>query len=1111
MLAFDVASHCFVALQRLALPACASQRCPGWQVVVDALARCVVVSSLDGAFAASAVVSPRRDLAQPLAGFVADGGLALQRPCWSLCFCDSSAGSPPTLMALLPTDECDAAGDGPQVAVLTVGGESHVRLHNILCCGLAGMTALEVLPVPGAPGLAILLCVGSVALVRLGESASVAFAVDTDAVPAAWLWLPRTDEGGMPALLLAADVGTLTLVQVDDKAMALYATAISAPNENAHAWPCISALAWLPDGCLLVSSHDGDGNVLRLPDVTSHRLAEPLVPTVVCTVPSTAPAVDVVAHGGALVLASGTKWSGTLRELHTGLEVRQLLISPPNFAATGVWPISTAAGAVHDVLIVSFVDATRALALCTSDWLDVSDALGLDVQTPTLAAGMLEDGVLVQVCAHGVRAVALQRTAAHGLRGSLLHDWSLSALHAVSALQPAATPPAPDAVSVAAVGHGVVLLGVAHAKALVLLRLLRQPGGVHLAPVRVVPLVSEVSCMCIARSGAAQLCAPGTAPDAGVAVVGSYSPLVTLYTLAAGAELETIACWAPGADTELLSHGVAAPRDLLPHSVHVAALAGGAGACVLVGTRGGALLRLERSAPMRALCCANVRLLGRLPLGLAPLGADPLSGDVLALSDRPWLVRLVSGTQRVDVQPLAPPADGVALCAALLTPPGSPPCILLVNGSRLRLVTLPGAPHHRVASTATPLWCAPRRLFPHGSSKALLVGYALAPAETSGTLRHELIAMHLASGMAVSSVARLRTGESVHALSVWYSPETDDTLVLVGTSLALQPGAPPEECPLGRLLVMRLDVHPAADSLGDADDDGEPAGPHLTGSSKWFVVGEAHLPGAVLSVAGGPSGFIAASAGATVYALHLMPGPGVPAALSSLERIASVRLRDVVTGLAWDGVTLAACDARDGAHLLLLSPEQRSLDFICSERARRPACALTSSGDCAAGIDRDGFFFSFSTAVTLAEGEEAESAGDAGGLIVNAQYGVGTALSAICSSGGTLGAPSFVVSTMLGGVVAFKPLAADTFALLAEAEACVAAHPLTAPLLGGDHAAMRGGPPLRRRVLDGDLLSQLLHLPERLQREVLSQSPSCAMGDDAGVQRILELMCAALG
>ena len=1074
---------------------------------MDGLARCVVVSSLDGTFAATAVVSATRDLAQPLSGFVADGSTALHRPCWSFSFCDTSAESPPTLAALLPSDECDASADGPHVAVLTVvGGGSRILLHHVLSCGMADTNVLEVLPVPGAPGLAVLLCIGAVALVRLGESASVVFAIDTesaDAVPAAWLWLPRAGEDSMPELLLADDKGALAVVQVDAQTLALYTTRISPPNVNAQAWSCISALAWLPDGCLLACSHDGDGHVLRLPERTNYRLADPLVTTVVTTVPSTAPAVDVVAHGGAVVLGSGTRLSGTLRELHTGVEVRQLLLSPPNFAATGMWPISTSSGTAHDVLIVSFVDATRALALHTSEWLDVSDTLGLNVASPTLAASMLEDGVLVQVCAGGVRAMALQRAEAGGVRGASLHDWSLASLSAS---------PASDAVTVAAVGHGFVLLGVAHAKTLVLLRLLRQPGGVRFVPVRVVSLAAEASCICIARSGAARLGVSDAASpnDAGIAVIGTYQPLVTLYSLASGIELEALTSWAPDADTELLGHSE--PRDMLPHSVHVAAFADSAGVCVLVGTRGGALLRLEHSARLRALCCTNVRLLGRLPLGLAPLGADALTGDVLALSDRPWLVRLVSGMQRVDVQPLAPPAAGVASCAAPLTPPGAPPCVLLVNGSRLRLVTLLGAPHHRVTSSVTPLGCAPRRLHPHRSSGALLVSYALTPEETGGVVRHELIAMHVASRVPVSSVARLRTGESVHALALWHSPETGDTLVLVGTSLGLQPGTPPEECPLGRLLVMRMDVHPVAGSPVVADVDEETTGPRLTGSSKWFVVGEAHLPGAVLTVAGGPGGYVAASSGATVYALQLLPGPGLPAALSSLERVAAVRLRDVVTGLAWNGAVLAACDARDGAHLLSLNSEHRALEFICSERTRRPACALASSADCVGGIDRDGCFFSFSSAVPLTVGQEAERSGDVGGLAVYARYGVGCALSAICSSDATMpGAPTFVVSTVLGGVLSFRPLAEGTFALLAEAEACVAAHSLTAPLLGGDHAALRGGPPLRRRVLDGDLLAQLLRLPERLQREVLSQCPSCAMDDEASVLRILELVGAALG
>ena len=1114
MLAFDVASHRFEALQRLALPGSSAPcRHLGWRVAVDTLARCVVVSSLDGSLAATAIVRAGRDLAQPLSGFVADGGLALQRPCWSLSFCHTSAESPPTLVALLPSDQGDASVDGHQLAVATVDGSSHIVLHHILSCGLAEISALEVLPVPGAPGLVVILCVGLIALVRIGESARVVFAIDFQpaaAVPAAWLWFPRAAESDMPTFLLANDMGTLAAVQVDVKSMSLVTTALSPPNSNAQAWPCISSLAWLLGGCLLVCSHDGDGRVVLLPELSGSKLPdEPVVARLVSTIPSTAPAVDIVDHNGALVLGSGTKLSGTLRQLHTGVEVRQLLLSAPTFAVTAVWPISSGVDAAHDALVISFVDATRALELHTSDWQDVSDELALITQSPTLAAGLLETGVLVQVCSHSVRAVALQHTITGGISGVVLHDWYLSALSAFPALQQTAAVHAPDAVTAAAVGHGFVLLGIAHAKALVLLHLICETSCVHFAPVRILLLAAEASCLCIARCDAARLSAFGApTSNEAMAVVGTYLPLVTLYSLAPGAELEALASWTPDDDTAWRGQGVTESRDLLPHSVHIAAFTDFAGVCVLVGTRGGALLRLECGTQPRTLCCTNVRLLGRLPLGLAPLGAYALTGDVLALSDRPWLIRFVSGMQRVDVQPLAPPAASVASCATVLTPPGVQPCVLLVNGARLRLVSLLGAPHHSVTSTSTPLWSAARRLHSHQRSGALLVSYALSPEETNGAIRHELIAIHLATGLPVSSVARMRTGESVHAMAVWQSSETDDMLVLVGTSLGLQPGTPAEECPLGRLLVMRLDVHRVAGSPA-VDEDGEPTGPRLTGSSKWLVVSEAHLPGAVLAVAGGPGNLVAVSSGATVYALQLLPGHGVPAAISSLERIATVRLRDVVTGLAWHGAALAACDARDGAHLLQLNAEQRSLEFICSERERRQARALASCADCAAGIDAEGCFFSFGTAVPLAVGQEAERAGDAGGLTINAQYGIGCTLSAICASSASA-SPSFAVSTMLGGVVNVKPVDAATFALLAEVEACAATHPLTAPLLGEDHLVLRGGSPLHRRVLDGDLLTQLLHLPERLQRDVLSRCPSCTMDEDASMMHVLELLSAAL-
>jgi hypothetical protein len=249
-----------------------------------------------------------------------------------------------------------------------------------------------------------------------------------------------------------------------------------------------------------------------------------------------------------------------------------------------------------------------------------------------------------------------------------------------------------------------------------------------------------------------------------------------------------------------------------------------------------------------------------------------------------------------------------------------------------------------------------------------------------------------------------------------------------------------------------------------------------------------------------------------VFCLQLQPGAGAPAALASLERVASVRLRHVVTGLAWDGDSLVACDDRDGAHLLRLAAPAtplapRALQLLASERAARPACGVAVASGCAVGIDRDGYAFSFSAA-TSAENNTGEAADtssrDASGLSITARYrlgGVPTAVRAVVNPGG---GAAFTVATLLGGVVMLSPLTMPQFEALCEAEACAAVHPVTAPLLGAEHAAARGGVPAARRVLDGDLLAQLLLLPAQLQRAVLSAGSWPALGDDRGA--VLDLI-----
>lgn len=84
---------------------------------------------------------------------------------------------------------------------------------------------------------------------------------------------------------------------------------------------------------------------------------------------------------------------------------------------------------------------------------------------------------------------------------------------------------------------------------------------------------------------------------------------------------------------------------------------------------------------------------------------------------------------------------------------------------------------------------------------------------------------------------------------------------------------------------------------------------------------------------------------------------------------------------------------------------------------------------------------------------------------------------------------ALVAATMLGSVLFFLRLTREEYELLAAVERRVAAYPLTAPLLGNDHARFRsrGSPPGVARVLDGDMLEQFLALPTVQQQTVLAK------------------------
>nr|XP_016450640.1 PREDICTED: splicing factor 3B subunit 3-like [Nicotiana tabacum] len=94
----------------------------------------------------------------------------------------------------------------------------------------------------------------------------------------------------------------------------------------------------------------------------------------------------------------------------------------------------------------------------------------------------------------------------------------------------------------------------------------------------------------------------------------------------------------------------------------------------------------------------------------------------------------------------------------------------------------------------------------------------------------------------------------------------------------------------------------------------------------------------------------------------------------------------------------------------------------------------------------------------------------------------------VASNVGDISQNSIMASTLLGSIIIFIPLTREEYDLLEAVQARLVIHPLTAPILGNDHAEFRCRGSLARapKALDGDMLAQFLELTSMQQEAVLA-------------------------
>lgn len=525
------------------------------------------------------------------------------------------------------------------------------------------------------------------------------------------------------------------------------------------------------------------------------------------------------------------------------------------------------------------------------------------------------------------------------------------------------------------------------------------------------------------------------------------------------------------------------------------------------------------------------RRVGISPVSLVPLQAS-LRADVIALSDRPWLLQTARHSQRIAYTSISFQPSTHA------TPVNSSECsrgILFVADCSLHLVEMEHSKRLNVQRLS--LGSTPRRIVYHVESKTLLVMRTEYCELVSGCIS-DICCVDPLSGALLSSY-KFDYGETPKCMQLWKIG--NEQLLVVGTGLttgrAMMPSGEPESVK-GRLLVFQLEPkHTSANGLvfsSGSSSVGASASPFSESSSHisepllakdvdmtvedsgkdslrfeegegWELTlkSQVSLPGVVLSVAPYLEQYILASAGNSLSCL------GFPSdSPHRLRRFGTAKTRFVITCIAVHLNRIAVGDCRDGILFYSYQEDSRKLEQLyCDPAQRLVADFVLMDLETAAVTDRLGNFCALSC-----ENLSEDSTSPERNLIPRCWYHMGEIMMTIRKGSFAYKAPvddilraysknssqfleiaesSVVASSLLGSVVIFIRITREEYELLDAVQTRLALYPLTAPLLGNNHALFRGRgcPTGVSRVLDGDMLGQFLELTNTQQQSVLEDQP----------------------
>ncbi|TYK25370.1 pre-mRNA-splicing factor RSE1 [Cucumis melo var. makuwa] len=881
-----------------------------------------------------------------------------------------------------------------------------------------------------------------------------------------WSWEPGNNRNRR--MIFCMDTGDLFMIEMNFDSDGLKV------NQSAclYKGQPYKALLWVEGGYLAALVEMGDGMVLKL---ENGRL------TYANPIQNIAPILDmsvVDKHDekqDQMFACCGMAPEGSLRIIRNGISVENLLRTSPIYQGiTSIWTIKMKlSDAYHSYLVLSFVEETRVLSVGLS-FIDVTDSVGFQSDTCTLACGLLDDGLLVQIYQNAVR-VCLPTKIAHS--------------EGIELSSPACTSWFPDniGISLGAVGHNVIVVSTSNPCFLFILGVRKVSGyDYQIYEKQYLRLQNELSCISIPEKHFAKRESkfPMNSVENSIMsallnevscdtiiVIGTHRPSVEILSFVPSIGLTVLA----SGTISLMNILGNAVSGCIPQDVRLVLVDR---FYILTGLRNGMLLRFEwphttmmnssdmpHTAVPFLLSCSDsfskefhnadilekhedeipsslqliaIRRIGITPVFLVPL-TDRLDSDIIALSDRPWLLHSARHSLSYTSISFQPSTHVTPVCSA-----DCPSGLLFVAESSLHLVMnwvmfLPGrdGAYQETECAEISPWGHPKE---DPLSGSILSSYKLEIGETgksmelvrNGNEQVLVVGTSLSSGPAIMPSGEAESTKGRLIVFCLEHVQNSDTGSMTFCSKA---GLSSLQASPFREIVGYATEQLSSSSLCSSPDDASSDGIKLEETEAWHlrVVYSTSLPGMVLAICPYLDRYFLASAGNAFYVC------GFPNdSFQRVKRFAVGRTRFMITSLTAHVNRIAVGDCRDGILFFSYQEDAKKLEQIYSDPSQRLVadCTLLDV-DTAVVSDRKGSIAILSCSDRLEDNASPEC-----NLTLNCAYYMGEIAMTLRKGSFSYKLPAddllrgcagpgsdfdsshntIIASTLLGSIVIFTPL-----------------------------------------------------------------------------------------